>query len=54
MTGALDQELARLQDLDCAVRCYLSHLYAFEQGADQDLDLLDHWRTELQRLTDDT
>jgi hypothetical protein len=50
MTG-LDEMLTRLTDLDCAVRCYLSHLYAIEQGAESDEELLDYWRSEMERLT---
>jgi hypothetical protein len=47
----LDAELARLSDLDMAVRNYLSHLYAFEQGAEQDETFVDYWRDELEMLT---
>jgi len=47
----LDAELARLSDLDMAVRNYLSHLYAFEQGAEQDGVFVDHWREQLDLLT---
>jgi hypothetical protein len=50
---ALDVELQRLMDVDQAVRSYLSHLWAFEQGAEDDEGLLDYWRGELERLTDD-
>jgi len=47
----LDAELARLSDLDMAVRNYLSHLAAVEQGAQEDLLPLDTWRAEMHRLT---
>ena len=47
----LDGELARLSDLDMAVRNYLSHLAAFEQGADVDPGPLEHWRDQLDLLT---
>ena len=51
MADALDQELDRLMDLDLAVKCYLSHLAAVEQGAQYDEDPLSHWRAEMERLT---
>ena len=44
-------EMKRLNDLDDAVRIYLSHLAAFEQGAEQDGRYVDYWRDELERLT---
>ena len=50
---ALDQELDRLMHLDEAVRSYLSHLWAFEQGSDHDALFVEHWRDEMARLTGD-
>jgi hypothetical protein len=50
---SLDSELARLMEVDEAVRCYLSHLWAYEQGAEHDGTFVEHWRAELERLTDD-
>jgi hypothetical protein len=47
----LDAELERLSDLDMAVRNYLAHLAAFEQGAEQDGTFVDYWRDELEMLT---
>jgi hypothetical protein len=48
----LDAELQRLTDLDRAVRNYLSCIYAYEQGADEDGGYADDWRAEMERLTD--
>ena len=50
--SALDAELNRLADLDMAVRQYLSHLAAFEQGAVPDAPDMEHWREQLELLTD--
>jgi hypothetical protein len=47
----IDGELCRFAELDMAVRNYLSHLAAFEQGAVQDAGPLEHWREELEALT---
>jgi len=47
-----DVEMQRLSDLDMAVRNYLSHLYAVEQGAEQEHGLVDYWRDRLEMLTD--
>ena len=47
-----DVEMQRLSDLDMAVRNYLSHLAAFEQGADADGPFVEHWREQLELLTD--
>ena len=47
----LDDELQRLMDLDEAVRVYLSHLYALEQGAEHDERYVMHWREQLELLT---
>jgi hypothetical protein len=47
----LDEELARLTELDEAVRSYLSHLWAFEQGAEHDGTFVEYWRDEMARLT---
>ncbi len=49
----LDAEMERLGELDMAVRMYLSHLYAFEQGAEDDGPLVEHWREQLELLTSD-
>jgi hypothetical protein len=47
----LDAELQRLSDLDMAVRNYLSHLYAFEQGSEHDGAHADYWREQMDCLT---
>jgi len=47
----LDIEMQRLSDLDMAVRSYLSHLYAFEQGAEHDERPMTYWRDQLEVLT---
>jgi hypothetical protein len=47
-----EAEMNRLADLDMAVRNYLSHLYAYEQGAEHDGAFVDHWREQLELLTD--
>jgi len=49
---ALDAELDRLMELDRAVANYLSHLHAYEQGAEHDETPMTYWRDEMQRLTD--
>jgi hypothetical protein len=49
----LDAELQRLTDLDHAVRNYLSHLAAYEQGADYDGTYVEYWRDQMAGLTDD-
>ena len=46
-----DIEMQRMVDLDMAVRQYLSHLYAFEQGVVEDAPGLDYWREQLEMLT---
>jgi hypothetical protein len=46
-------EIVRLTHLDEAVRSYLSHLWAFEQGAELDGTFVEYWREQLERLTDD-
>jgi hypothetical protein len=46
-----DIEMRRLSDLDEAVRSYLSHLYAFEQGAVHDGRPMEYWREQLEVLT---
>jgi hypothetical protein len=51
--SALDAELDRLMQVDNAIRCYLSHLWAFEQGAEEDGTFVEYWREELERLTND-
>jgi hypothetical protein len=51
MTDAYEREMARLADLDLAVRCYLSHLWAVEQGSEDDEWPLQHWLGEMARLT---
>jgi hypothetical protein len=50
---ALDPELRRLQELDQAVRHYLSHLWMCEQEGVRDDGSIDRWRDEMQRLTED-
>lgn len=47
-----DAEMNRLSELDMAVRNYLSHLAAFEQGAEHDGASVEHWREQLDLLTD--
>lgn len=51
--SALDAEVQRLMDVDEAVRSYLSHLWALEQGAEHDETFVEYWREELERLTND-
>ena len=46
-----EAEMNRLTELDTAVRNYLSHLYAFEQGAEDDGAGLEYWREQLDMLT---
>jgi hypothetical protein len=46
-----ETEMNRMVELDMAVRNYLSHLAAFEQGAEQDGWLVEHWRDQLEMLT---
>ena len=46
-----DDEQHRLAQLDFAVRNYLSHVWACEQGADDDGTSADYWRDEMARLT---
>jgi len=46
-----EAEMRRLADLDIAVRNYLSHLAAFEQGSERDESFVDYWRNELDMLT---
>ena len=47
----LDAEMNRLAELDMAVRCYLSHLAALEQGSEDDAWPTDYWREQLELLT---
>ena len=47
-----ETEMQRLLLVDDAVRIYLSHLAALEQGAEHDCRFLDYWRAELERLTE--
>lgn len=54
MSAIKDHMLDRiihLEDLESVVRIYLSHLYAYEQGAEHDGTHVDYWRSELERLT---
>ena len=46
-----EAEMARMVELDMAVRNYLSHLAAFEQGAEHDETPMLYWRDELEMLT---
>jgi hypothetical protein len=46
-----EAEMARMVELDMAVRNYLSHLAAFEQGAEHDESPMLYWRDELEMLT---
>ena len=46
-----ESEMQRLVYLDDAVRMYLSHLYAVEQGAQDDEGPVDHWREQMEILT---
>jgi hypothetical protein len=50
VTG-FEAEMQRMLDLDMAVRNYLSHLYAFEQGAVHDEVPMMYWREQLEVLT---
>ena len=49
----LDIQLQRLAELDIAVRHYLSHLAAFEQGNDYDGPHMEYWRRQMDELTSD-
>lgn len=49
----LDSELARLMEVDEAVRNYLSHLWAYEQGAELDGTFVEYWREQLEKLTEE-
>lgn len=46
-----EQYVQRVSDVYVAVVQYLSHLAAFEQGAEHDSAYVDQWRAELERLT---
>ena len=46
-----EAEMRRMLDLDMAVRNYLSHLYAFEQGAVHDETPMLYWREQMDLLT---
>jgi hypothetical protein len=46
-----EAEMNRLVELDMAVRCYLSHLAAFEQGSEHDGRPVEYWREQLELLT---
>ena len=46
-----DIEMQRMLDLDMAVRNYLSHLYAVEQGSQHDQVPMEHWREQMDLLT---
>ena len=46
-----DIELKRLCGLDAAVRNYLAHLVAVENGSEQDVFLAEFWRGEMETLT---
>ena len=46
-----EAEMNRLSELDMAVRNYLSHLAAFEQGAVHDGRPMEYWREQLEVLT---
>lgn len=48
-----EAEMERMSELDAAVRNYLSHLYAFEQGATHDETPMLYWRDKLETLTSD-
>jgi hypothetical protein len=51
MSETLEENLARLMDIEHAAANYLSHLAAVEQGSQYDQGPLDYWRDELERLT---
>ena len=44
-------EMERMLELDMAVRSYLSHLAAFEHGAEHDGAFVAYWREQLELLT---
>jgi hypothetical protein len=46
-----EAEMQRMLDLDLAVRNYLSHLYAFEQGAEESEMSMLYWRDKMETLT---
>ena len=46
-----EQYVQRVSDVYVAVVQYLSHLAAYEQGAEHDGAYVDYWRAELERLT---
>ena len=46
-----EAEMNRMVELDMAVRSYLSHLAAFEQGAEHDGAYVEYWRDQLEMLT---
>ena len=49
----LEDEQVRLGRLDFAVRSYLAHLWAFEQGSTQDGRFVEYWRDQMTELTGD-
>ena len=51
MKDVMYDRLMHLEELDGAVRSYLSSLWTYEQGLEQDGRYVEHWRAELQRLT---
>jgi hypothetical protein len=53
MMSDFEYEMQRLLELDTAVRMYLSHLWAVEQGVEEDAGVIDRLRDELGRLTED-
>jgi len=48
-----EAEMQRMSELDAAVRNYLSHLYAFEQGAEHDETPMRYWLEKMETLTSD-
>jgi hypothetical protein len=48
-----ERELDRLMQVDEAVRSYLSHLWAYEQGSEHDGTFVEYWRDQLSTLTED-
>jgi hypothetical protein len=52
MMSEFEAEMQRMVELDMAVRMYLSHLAAFEQGAEHDGAFVEHWREQMELLTD--
>jgi hypothetical protein len=53
MKMVLDKELERLTDLQVAVQHYIAHSMAVDAGVGHDKVWVDHWYSEMVRLTGD-